>query len=371
MLQRCKPTKDIHHPQRFLGVTELSGLILAGASSEEDDVVYRLQGGSRYAMPLANRALVRYAADALVACGIEDIAIAVSPNTFDDVTEQVGDGDRFSARFRYLELGESDSALDTLVAAREVIGGERPMIVHSGDALVTAGLAGAVDDFNRTRPDVLLISEPSHSFPEATVVGSRSATRRSQFAGLDNVSPAAILAPQALRELAGFSADTDTIGGTVAALAEAGVNVVDRAFGGCWCYTGDCDHLLEANTMILDELPHTPAENDIPNVRIEGRVAIHPSARLERTTIRGPAVIGGEAELIDTFIGPYTSIGRGARLEGAEIDHSIVLSGAAVHHLGHRIEASVVGAGAHIARDFGMPTAIRLQVGRFSNVMLG
>jgi glucose-1-phosphate thymidylyltransferase len=350
---------------------ELSGLILAGSASDEDDVVRRLQGGSRYAMPLANRALVRYAADALVACGIQDIAIAVSGDTVEDVEEQIGDGDRFSARFRYLQLGESDTALDTLVAAKGLLGDQRPMIVHSGDALVTAGLGKAVEDFRRSSPDVLLISEPSHSFPEATVVGARSAARRSQFAGLDNVSPAAILSPTALAELGGFNADTDTIGGTVAALAEAGVNVIDRAVGGCWCYTADCDHLLEANSMILDELPHHPVELELRSVRIEGRVAIHPSARLERTTIRGPAVIGGEAELIDTFIGPYTSIGPGARLEGAEIDNSIVLSGATIHHLGHRIEASVVGAGAQIARDFGMPTAIRLHVGRFATVMLG
>lgn len=349
---------------------ELSGLILACASSHEDDVVLRLQGGSRYAMPLANRALVRYAADTLVACGIKDIAVAVSPKTIEDVSEQIGEGDRFSARFRYLELDESDTALETLVAARAVLGAERPMIVHSGDALVTAGLGEALADFNRNSPDVLLVSEPSHSFPEATVVGARSAVPRSQFAGLDNVSPAAILAPGALRELGGFHADTDTIGGTVAALAEAGVDVADRALGGCWCYTGDCDHLLEANRMILDELPHRPVETELPTVRIEGRVAIHPSARLERTTVRGPAVIGGGAELIDTFIGPYSAIGAGARLEGAEVDHSIVLSGAAIHHLGHRIEASVIGAGAQVARDFGMPTAVRLQVGRYSTVML-
>ena len=123
--------------------------------------------------------------------------------------------------------------------------------------------------------------------------------------------------------------------------------------------------------MILDELPHQPIEGELEGVRIEGRVAIHPSARLERTTVRGPAVIGGGADLTDTFIGPYTSIGPDARLEGAEIDHSIVLAGASIRHVGHRIEASVIGAGAEVARDYGMPTAVRLQVGRRSAVMLG
>ena len=89
------------------------------------------------------------------------------------------------------------------------------------------------------------------------------------------------------------------------------------------------------------------------------------------SVILGPVVIGRGARVVDAYIGPYTSIGPGARLEGAEVDNSIVLSGATIHHLGHRIEASVVGAGAQIARDFGMPTAIRLHVGRFSTVMLG
>src|SRR5947209_14794369 len=146
-------------------MADLSGLILAGASSQEDDLVYRLQGRSRYSIPLANRALVRYAANALVACGVEDVAIAVSPATLEDVSEEIGDGDRFSARFQYLELPVSTTAIETLRAAREILGARHPLIVHSGDAVVTAGLTDAVSDFTTSNADVLLISEPSHSFP--------------------------------------------------------------------------------------------------------------------------------------------------------------------------------------------------------------
>ena len=178
------------------------------------------------------------------------------------------------------------------------------------------------------------------------------------------------MSAEALRELERFTADTPTLGGTVAALAEAGVEVAGRTMNGCWCYAPDCDHLLEANRMILDELPHIPPEVGPESVRIDGRVAIHPTARLERTTIRGPAVIGGGAEVVDTFIGPYTSVGADARLEGAEIEHSIVMEGASIHHVGQRIEASLIGARAEITRDFGMPTALRLRVGRDSTVTL-
>jgi glucose-1-phosphate thymidylyltransferase len=348
----------------------LKGLILAGTCTEDDDLVLRLQGRSRYAMPLANRALVRYAAEGLIACGITEVAVAVSPATIKDVAALIGDGSAFDARFQYIELAETTTALDTLAAAREVLG-EHPLVVHSGDAVIGSGLLSAVEGFGGERAEVLLLTEASHAYPQASLVGVRGgAGGHGGFAELEHVAPAAIVSAAALHEVGSFSADTTTIGGTVAALAEAGVNVASRALDGCWCYAADCDHLLEGNRMILDELPHMPVEAELESVRIEGRVAIHPDAKLERTTVRGPAVIGGGAVLVDTFIGPYTSIGAGALLDGAEVDHSIILERACIHHLGQRLEASIIGADSKIQRDFGMPTALRLNVGRGSTVTL-
>jgi glucose-1-phosphate thymidylyltransferase len=351
-------------------MAKLHGLILASTSSEEDDLAIRLQGRSRYALPLANRVLVRYAAEALVAVGVQDVAVIVSSTTAADVVDLIGDGSRFGARFRYLELDSPATTIQLLSAAREELG-EVPLIVHPGDALLTGGLRSVVADFERQQPDVLLVSQRMHSYPEAVRAGVRGTNQReAPVEGLDHVAPAAIISPAALREVDRFAADTASLGGTVAALAEAGVNVLGQAMDGCWCYAPDLDHLLEGNRMILDELPHIPPDGGSESVWIEGRVAIHPTARLERTTIRGPAVIGGGAEILDTFIGPYTSIGAEARLEGAELEHSIVLEGACLHHVGQRIEASLIGAGANITRDFGMPAALRLRVGRESTVRL-
>ncbi len=355
---------------RSVHMANLNGLILACSSSEEDDLAFRLQGRTRYALPLANRVLVRYAAEALGAVGVKNVAVIVSRTTDSDVSELIGDGSRFGANFHYLEMDPQASALQMLAAARDELG-EQPLIVHPGDALLTGGLRTIVTEFERQNPDVLLVSERSHAYPDAIRSGVRGTeTRDQQLEQLDHVAPAAIISVGALRELDRFGADTATLGGTVAALAEAGVNVSGQAHDGCWCYAPDCDHLLEGNRMILDGLPHIPPETAPDSVRVEGRVAIHPTARIERTTIRGPAVIGGGAEVLDTFIGPYTSIGAEARLEGAEIEHSIVLEGASIHHVGQRIEASVIGAGAEITRDFGMPSALRLRVGRESTVRL-
>ena len=56
-------------------------------------------------------------------------------------------------------------------------------------------------------------------------------------------------------------------------------------------------------------------------------MVIEEGARLERTTVRGPAVIGAGARLADAYIGPYTAIGDDVTIEHAELEHSIVLSG--------------------------------------------
>jgi glucose-1-phosphate thymidylyltransferase len=354
----------------LLYVAMLNGLILAATSSKEDDLAYRLQGRSRYALPLANRVLVRYAAEALVAVGVEDVAVAVSSTTTADVSDLLGDGSRFGARFRYLEVAENATPLEILGLTWEKLG-DQPVIVHCGDALLTGGLREVVSEFERARPEVLLVSKQAQVYPEPARSGVRGTDRRDlPMDALDNVAPVAVITPAVLPELGGLASQTASLGGTVAALAEAGVEVAGRSFQGCWCYAPDCDHLLEANRMILDELPHIPPEAGPDTVRVEGRVAIHPSARIERTTIRGPALIGGGAEVLDTFIGPYTSIAADARLEGAELEHSIVLDGGCIHHVGQRIEASVIGSGAVITRDFGMPTAVRLRVGRDSAVTL-
>jgi glucose-1-phosphate thymidylyltransferase len=75
-------------------------------------------------------------------------------------------------------------------------------------------------------------------------------------------------------------------------------------------------------------------------------------------------------EISDAYIGPYTSIGSGVVIENAEVEHSIILPGASIRHLGGRLEASIVGVDARIFRDFRLPRALRLNVGEGAEVAL-
>ena len=77
----------------------------------------------------------------------------------------------------------------------------------------------------------------------------------------------------------------------------------------------------------------------------------------------GPAIIGAGAVIDDAYIGPYTSIGAQAQIEGAEIEGSIVLERARVLHVGGRLAGSLVGRGATVYHDVSLPRALRLLVG--------
>lgn len=137
-----------------------------------------------------------------------------------------------------------------------------------------------------------------------------------------------------------------------------------------WHYDGTIEGVLEANTLALDSLKRGRVGVDLSNVSVQGRVHIDPTAQIDGAKIRGPVHIGAGARLVDTYVGPYTTIADGVTLEGVEIDHSIVLQGAGIRHPGRRLEASLVGEGAQIGRDFSLPSALRLRVGPGSEIQL-
>ena len=139
---------------------------------------------------------------------------------------------------------------------------------------------------------------------------------------------------------------------------------------GCLPCHGDQTALLECNRRMLEQLEYDVDPTCLIDSSIQGAVSIHPTARLQRTIVRGPAIIGAGTRLTDAYVGPYTSIGKHVIVEGAEIEHSIVLDGAALAFVGTRLESSVIGQRARVVRSFSLPTAMRMSVGDDAEVLL-
>src|SRR5690606_32776043 len=128
--------------------------------------------------------------------------------------------------------------------------------------------------------------------------------------------------------------------------------------------------MLEANRLVLEDLEREmEGEADVDS-RIEGRVAIAAGAKLERAVVRGPAIIGAGARIVDSYVGPYTSIDREVEIVGSEVENSILLAGTRIDNLGTRIESSLLGRNVRLARGSETPRALRMMVGDNSEVLI-
>jgi glucose-1-phosphate thymidylyltransferase len=152
-------------------------------------------------------------------------------------------------------------------------------------------------------------------------------------------------------------------------LVDAGHVVRPHVIEGWWKDTGKLEDMLEANRILLDTLlPRT--DGSVEESEVLGRVVVEAGARIIRSTVRGPAIIGKGALIENAYIGPFTSIGDGVIVRGSEVEHSILLEGARVSDIGGRIESSLVGRNVSIYRTTAKPRSFNFMLGDRSEVGL-
>jgi glucose-1-phosphate thymidylyltransferase len=323
---------------------------------------------------VANRPIICHALDALAGAGVSEIVLVLPPDAAAEITRCV-DAER-PAGITVLPSvhdyhGEPAQALDALV---ELIG-QAPVIVHRSDGFLGQPLAPLLEHLSHDSPDVVLFLAQRARNTERLAAASQRMLRiaelnpsRSTF----GVSGVCMLGPGALRHAraAVWSAQGLELKAMAEGLAGAGGRIDVRTVGDWHGFAGEALDLLAMNRAALDALVDGAAPVETDGNRFEGRVLIDATASISSSVICGPAIVGARAQVIDSYIGPHTSIGERVHVEGAEIERSIVLAGASIQYVGGRLVASVVGRDARVFRDFSVPRAIRLQVGDGDQVAL-
>lgn len=153
-------------------------------------------------------------------------------------------------------------------------------------------------------------------------------------------------------------------------LLEHGHRVYPYIHEGWWIDTGKMEDLLEANRLVLDEIePYVEGYVDRDS-RLIGKVTIERGAEVINSVVRGPAIIGEETRLINSYIGPFTSVYHHCTIKDAEIEHSIVLENCSIVDIDQRIEDSLIGRNVEIARSPLKPRAYKFTLGDNSRVGL-
>jgi glucose-1-phosphate thymidylyltransferase len=347
----------------------LKGLILSGGTGTRlRPITYT---SAKQLVPVANKPVLFYGIEALAAAGIEEIGIIISPETGAEIRKAAGDGGRFGVAITYIEQ-DAPLGLAHAVLTGETFLGDSPFVMYLGDNLLRDGVTDLVDTFRREEPDALILLTPVNdpeNYGVAELDGSQRVARlvekpqdpRSNLAlvgvymfGASIFDAARAIEPSGRGEL--------EITDAIQRLVDSGLRVDPHIVHGWWKDTGQVQDMLEANHLILDDLEER-IEGELVDSRVDGRVVIEKGARLERATVRGPAIIGAGAILRDAYIGPYTAVGPGVRIESAEVEYSIVLEGSSIENLEGRIEASLVGKNVAIRRSPAMPHAYRFVAG--------
>ncbi|MFH2026576.1 MAG: glucose-1-phosphate thymidylyltransferase, partial [bacterium] len=84
---------------------------------------------------------------------------------------------------------------------------------------------------------------------------------------------------------------------------------------------------------------------------------------IQYSNIRGPVIIGAGTKIINSYIGPYTSIERNCIIKDSEIEYSIVSEDCEIMDQKIRIEASLLGKGVKIIEAKSKPFTNRFIIG--------
>jgi len=355
-------------------MTALKGLILSGGKGTRLRPITHTS--AKQLVPVANKPVLFYGIEAMAAAGIEEIGIIIAPETGDEIRAAAGDGAQFGVRITYIVQDEPAGLAHAVLTAEPFLSAD-PFVMYLGDNLLQGGITELVAQFESSRPEALIlltpVPDPQH-FGVAELEGDRVVALAEKppepktnlaLVGVYLFSPvihdaARAIAPSARGEL--------EITDAIQHLVDEGARVEPHVVQGWWKDTGRLDDMLEANRLILDNL-QTRVEGELIESTVEGRVVIEQGAVLERSAVRGPAIIGAGARLIDCYVGPYSAIAEDCVVEAAEIEHSILLAGAKVRHLEGRMESSLLGRNVTISRDEGrQPRAYRFMVGDNSEI---
>jgi glucose-1-phosphate thymidylyltransferase len=127
--------------------------------------------------------------------------------------------------------------------------------------------------------------------------------------------------------------------------------------------------MLECNRTVLETIEERVVGEIDNESRIVGRVVIEEGASIVRSHIRGPAIIGENTIIRDSYIGPFTSVYHSCVIEDSEIEHSIILEGTRIQGVG-RVEDSLIGKMVSVIRTSEPPISYRLMLGDHSEILL-
>jgi glucose-1-phosphate thymidylyltransferase len=328
-------------------------------------------------VPVANKPVLFYVLEAIADAGIKEVGIVVGA-TAGEIRAAVGDGSGFGLDVTYLPQEAPLGLAHAVLIAREFLGDD-DFVMYLGDNFIIDGITPLVEQFTRERPDAQILLT---RVPDPTAFGVAELDAAGRIVGVEE-KPAR---PRSDLALVGVYLFTPAVHEAVAAiepsargeleithaiqwLIDEKRDVRPTTISGYWKDTGNVTDMLEVNRSVLESIePYTGGTVDADSELI-GRVRLEPGAQVRGSRIVGPAIIGADTVISDSYVGPYTSIADNCRIEDSEIEFSIVLCDSHLDGV-RRVRGSLIGRNVTVTPAVRIPASNRLILGDHSKVQI-
>ena len=209
-------------------------------------------------VPVANKALLRYAIETLTNMGATEIGLVVD-SLDSPIRERLGDGmDTVGVPLTYIAQTNPKGLAHAVKLCQPFIGDE-PFIVYLGDNVFQDRMDVLYQRFQETGAElkhgkiVRLVEKPKDP-PTNLAVAGVYVFQPDIFDAIDHIKPS--------------WRDELEITDAIQYLLDHGKGVIPYVVDGWWIDAGKPDSIMLANQLILEQLPFTPV--DVQDTRIKG-----------------------------------------------------------------------------------------------------
>lgn len=356
----------------------MKGLILSGGTGSRLRPLTFTR--AKQLIPVANKPVLFYAVEDLVKAGISSIGVVVNPETSEEVKRALDNGNQWGARFTFIPQGAPLGLAHAVKTARNFLENDA-FVMYLGDNLLSGGIAHLVEEYQRSMYDAMVLLTQVDNPREFGVaeLGEDGQVLRLVEKPQDPPSNLALvgiyLFSAAIHEIVDLLKPSGRgeyeITDAIQALIDRRYIVKAHLVRGWWKDTGRPEDILEANRLVLSQSTRS-IEGDLDSSDVVGNVVVKPGARVAASIVRGPAHIAEGALIEHSYIGPYTSIGRNARVIHSQVEYSVIIDEAEVRDLPQRLDASIIGQGVVVSGNSDSPRkhTLRLILGDRSHVQL-
>ena len=355
----------------------MKGLILSGGSGTRLRPLTYTR--AKQLIPIANKPVLLRVVESLREADVTDIGIVIGA-TGPEIRDALGDGGDLGVRITWIQQDSPDGLAHAVRVSRDFLGDER-FVMFLGDNVIQGGIRSLIQNFAASdwHSQIVLkeVADP-RAYGVAIVRRDGSVARLVEKPQEPPSSLALVgiymfdhhihravdaIGPSARGEL--------EITDAIQWLIDAGYQVAPHVHSGWWIDTGKATDMLEANSHVLAELPPTIAPDSlVEDSEVDSRVSLQAGARIRRSVVRGPSIIGRNTVIENSFIGPFTSIHHNVRIHNAEIERSIILEHSRVCDIDARLQDTLVGRNVRVQRAGGKPQALRMNLGDHSSVWI-